>query len=42
MDEWQVSGIKKAIASLDRGDAVAHDQVKDWIASGAPGRNGRP
>jgi RHH-type rel operon transcriptional repressor/antitoxin RelB len=33
VNEWQVSGIKKAIASLDRGDTVAHDQVKDWVAS---------
>jgi RHH-type rel operon transcriptional repressor/antitoxin RelB len=33
VNEWQVSGIKKAIASLDRGDAVSHDQVKDWVAS---------
>jgi predicted transcriptional regulator len=30
---WQVAGIKQAMASLDRGDAVDHQQVKDWIAS---------
>jgi predicted transcriptional regulator len=33
VNEWQVAGIKKAMASLDRGDTVAHEQVKDWIAS---------
>ena len=33
VNEWQVAGIKKAIASLDRGEGVPHDQVKDWIAS---------
>jgi predicted transcriptional regulator len=32
-DEWQVAGIKQAMASLDRGEAVAHQEVKDWIAS---------
>jgi predicted transcriptional regulator len=24
---WQVAGIKDAIASLDRGDAIDHDEV---------------
>ncbi len=33
LNEWQVAGIKRAIASLDRGDGIAHDQVKDWVAS---------
>jgi RHH-type rel operon transcriptional repressor/antitoxin RelB len=33
VNEWQVSGIKRAIASLDRGAGVPHQQVKDWIAS---------
>ena len=32
-NEWQVSGIKQAIASLDRGEGVPHQQVRDWIAS---------
>jgi RHH-type transcriptional regulator, rel operon repressor / antitoxin RelB len=32
-NEWQVAGIKRAIASLDRGDGIANDQVKDWVAS---------
>ena len=33
VNEWQVSGIKQAIASLDRGEGVPHQQVRDWIAS---------
>jgi predicted transcriptional regulator len=33
VNEWQVAGIKKAIESLDRGNGVPHEQVKDWIAS---------
>jgi RHH-type rel operon transcriptional repressor/antitoxin RelB len=33
VNEWQVAGIKKAVASLDRGDGVPHDQVKAWVDS---------
>jgi predicted transcriptional regulator len=34
VNEWQVAGIKQAIASLDRGgEGVAHEQVKDWVTS---------
>jgi predicted transcriptional regulator len=33
VNEWQVAGIKRAIASLDRGDGISHDSVKDWVAS---------
>jgi RHH-type transcriptional regulator, rel operon repressor / antitoxin RelB len=33
VNEWQVAGIKQAIASLDRGEGVPHTQVKDWITS---------
>jgi RHH-type transcriptional regulator, rel operon repressor / antitoxin RelB len=33
VNEWQVAGIKQAIASLDRGGGVAHEQVKDWVKS---------
>ena len=32
-NEWQVAGITQAIASLDRGEAIAHNRVKEWIAS---------
>ena len=33
VNEWQVAGIKQAIASLDRGEGVSHEQIKDWITS---------
>jgi RHH-type rel operon transcriptional repressor/antitoxin RelB len=33
VNEWQVTGIKRAIASLDRGEGFPHDLVKDWVAS---------
>ena len=32
-NEWQVAGIKQAIASLDRGEGIPHDQVKEWVTS---------
>ena len=33
VNEWQVNGIKKAMASLDRGQGISHGRVKDWIES---------
>jgi len=33
VNEWQVAGVKRAIASLDRGEGVSHKEVKDWINS---------
>lgn len=33
VNEWQVAGTKRAIASLDHGEGIVHDQVKDWVAS---------
>ena len=33
VNEWQVAGVKKAIASLDRGQSVKHKAVRDWVAS---------
>lgn len=32
-DEWQVAGIQKAMASLDRGEGVAHERVREWVSS---------
>ena len=31
--EWQVTGIKRAMGSFDRGEGVAHNEVKDWVES---------
>jgi RHH-type rel operon transcriptional repressor/antitoxin RelB len=33
LNEWQVAGIKRAMASLDRGEGVSHKEVKDWVGS---------
>lgn len=33
VNEWQVAGIKQAITSLDRGQGVSHEQVRDWVES---------
>jgi len=33
LNQWQVAGIKQAIASLDRGEGIPHERVKDWITS---------
>ena len=32
-NEWQVAGITKALASLDRGKGIAHARVSEWVAS---------
>ena len=33
LNEWQVAGIQKAVVSLDRGNGVAHERVKEWVSS---------
>ena len=33
VNEWQVAGVKRAMVSLDRGEGVAHEEVKDWVKS---------
>lgn len=33
VNEWQVSGIRQAMASFDRGEEIAHEEVKGWIKS---------
>jgi RHH-type rel operon transcriptional repressor/antitoxin RelB len=33
LNEWQVAGVVKAVASLDRGKGVSHQQVKEWVSS---------
>jgi RHH-type rel operon transcriptional repressor/antitoxin RelB len=33
VNEWQVTGIKEAMASLDRGEGIPHDRVKHWVSS---------
>ena len=33
VNEWQVAGIKQAMASFDRGEGAPHDDVKAWVKS---------
>jgi len=33
VNEWQIAGVKQAVASLDRGEGVPHDNVKEWVDS---------
>jgi RHH-type rel operon transcriptional repressor/antitoxin RelB len=41
LNEWQVAGVKQAIAALDRGEGVAHGDVKTWVNSWG-GKRERP
>ncbi|MFH0298401.1 CopG family ribbon-helix-helix protein [Bradyrhizobium sp. 31Argb] len=38
VNEWQIAGVKRAIASLDRGEGISHDEVKDWVTSWGSGK----
>jgi predicted transcriptional regulator len=33
LEERQLEGIRKALASLDRGEGVAHEDVVSWLKS---------
>ena len=33
VNEWQVAGIKQAMAAVDRGEGISHKEVKDWVNS---------
>ena len=33
VQEWQIAGIEKAMASADSGQLISHEDVADWIAS---------
>ena len=32
-NEWQIAGIRRAMASLDRGAGIPHDEVEGWVRS---------
>src|SRR5262245_27128598 len=34
VNEWQVAGIKRAIASLDQRRGIPHDEVRKWLKGG--------
>ncbi|MEQ1843681.1 MAG: CopG family ribbon-helix-helix protein [Verrucomicrobiales bacterium] len=38
VQEWQINGIRKAMASADRGDVVPHEEVIAWAKSLASAR----
>jgi len=43
MQDWQVHGTLEALASLDAGEAVSHDDVKAWVAAwGSPSEGDMP
>jgi len=33
VNEWQISGVKQAMAALDRGESIAHERVDEWVRS---------
>jgi RHH-type transcriptional regulator, rel operon repressor / antitoxin RelB len=33
LNEWQVAGVEKAVASLDRGEGIPHQRIKEWVNS---------
>jgi predicted transcriptional regulator len=33
VQEWQIAGIQEAIAAADRGELIAHEQVREWATS---------
>ena len=33
VNEWQATGIERAIASLERGEGVPHKRMRDWVDS---------
>jgi RHH-type rel operon transcriptional repressor/antitoxin RelB len=41
LNEWQVTGIRKAMASLDQGEGAPHEQVRAWVRSWG-GKRERP
>ena len=33
VNEWQIAGIRAAMQSLDRGESIPHEQIKEWVKS---------
>ena len=33
VNEWQVAGIKQAMASMDRGEGIPHEKIMVWLRS---------
>jgi RHH-type rel operon transcriptional repressor/antitoxin RelB len=41
-NEWQISGIARALGSLDRGKGITHTRVSEWVASWETRKERRP
>ena len=40
---WQVARIERGLAEIDRGDAVSHEEVAEWLSGwGGAGENEPP
>ena len=33
VNAWQIEAIETAVASVDRGEGIPHQSVRDWVAS---------
>ena len=33
LSEWQIAGIQRAVTSLDRGEGIQHERIKEWVSS---------
>ena len=43
VNEWQIAATRAAMGSLDRGERIAHESVRNWVESwGAEGELDRP
>ena len=42
VNEWQIAGIRAAMQSLDRGESIPHEQVKEWVKSWGSRKEERP
>lgn len=41
-ESWQLSEIEQGITDLDKGDAIAHTDVKEWLESWGKKNERRP
>lgn len=42
VNAWQVEAVETAIAALDRGEGIAHEAIRDWVASWDTDRESEP
>ncbi len=39
---WQVARIERGLAEIDRGEAVSHEEVAEWLSGWGHDREGEP